>query len=98
MTSHRARPAKSLRLFRGDQSAIKQALDTVWVYQPAFAFSKRLLEKLEIRKRLHGGDAFAGQLVAKRSELEAGFQVVHAGLKKAIAVQPAPEADRTKIW
>ena len=60
---------------------------------PAFAFGEGLAQEGEVGERLHGVDAGCLELVAELVEVEAGFEVVHAGVQEAFAVQADPKAD-----
>src|SRR5262249_14894837 len=64
---------------------------------PLFALRECLFEEFKIRKRLHSAHAFAEQLLAEQAEVEAAFQVMHAGLQKAFSVQPDPKPNGAEL-
>lgn len=82
-----------IELFVADEPRRKEPLGSLAINLPTFAFGEGLAEKFEIGERHHGVDTAAFKLIAEEIEIEPGFEVVHAGLKKALAVETDPEAD-----
>ena len=93
VTAERAFAEEGVVLLRRDEAEAEESVGAFRADGPAFAFGKRLFEESEIRERLHGVDADAGELVAQQWVIEPAFEVMHAGVEKAFAVQADPETN-----
>ena len=76
----RAFVAKMIALFGRDQTLAEQAFASLGIDRPNFALCECLLQMWKIGERSHGFDAFSGELIARRVEIELRFKVVHPGL------------------
>ena len=94
MASNGALTNKLVELLFVDQPGDQEASRPLAADRPSFSIRERLLEKRKIGKRFHRGDTFNSQLVAQQIMIKATFEVMHAGVEKALAVQPDPKSNR----
>jgi len=81
---------KGIELLLGDEFGGQQAFSAFAANLPPFAFGEGLAQKFEIGKRFHRVYAATFKLIAQEIEIEAGFEVMHAGFEKAFAVKTDP--------
>lgn len=79
-----------------NQTGAPEAIGPFAPDRPAFAFGEGLFQKRQIGKRLHGPDAFGGELLAQTVVIETALEVMQAGVEKTFAVQPNPKSYRAQ--
>src|SRR5258706_209433 len=97
MAAKRAFAHELLELFCVDQARGAQPLGAFAAHRPSFSFRERLLKERKIRERLHRIHVQLRQLLAKKGVIETALQMMHAGFKKALAMQTDPESNRSEL-
>ena len=92
----RARIAKRIGLLLGDGARCQRRPNPFRLDRPDFAFGKGLLEVGQVREGFENLNTCSPQLLSGRVEIELALEVVHPGLQKRLAVQLAPQADRSQ--
>ena len=96
VTSNGAFLEELIELLLGDEAGRQQPLHALAAHGPTFAFRESLAQKFEIGEGFHRRNPAIFQLGAQLLKIEPRFQMVHAGLQKAFAVQADPKPDRTE--